>query len=110
MQLINRNSHHCHKMRYRWSVKKFSMNLIILIIIICIGILWLTAAAKATFDDDKAQIINITVLHGDTLWSIAKRIAPGADPRRVIAHIKQQNNMRVSALIVGQELTFESDH
>jgi hypothetical protein len=109
MQLINRNSHRYRKIRYRWSGPKFCKNLIILIVIISIGTLWLTTAAKATFDERKGQIFNVTVLHGDTLWSIAKRIAPGADPRRVIAHIKLQNHLRDSALIAGQELSFELD-
>jgi hypothetical protein len=95
------------KTGYHWSGLKFGKNLLILILISALGSICLTSAVKATFDDHKEQIINVTVLHGDTLWSIAKRIAPDVDPRRVIAQIKQQNHLPVSALVAGQELIFE---
>jgi hypothetical protein len=96
-----------NKTRYHWSGLKFGKNLLILTVIIVLGTIWLTTAVKATFDDQKDQIINVTVLHGDTLWAIARRIAPGIDPRRVIAQIRRQNHLQASALSAGQELIFE---
>jgi hypothetical protein len=98
------------KTRYCWSGPKCCKNLMILIATIGLSTLLLTSAVKATFDNNKAQVINVTVLHGDTLWSIAKRVAPDTDPRLVIAKIKQQNHLNTSALTAGQELEFELDH
>jgi hypothetical protein len=118
MQLIEHNRYNgkkpqtaqsYRKTRYRWSGLKFCKNLLILTVMIGLGTIWLTTAVKATFNDQNEQIVNVTVLRGDTLWSIAKRIAPGVDPRRVIAQIKQQNRLPVSALVAGQELIFELD-
>jgi hypothetical protein len=32
-------------------------------------------------------VVNVVVHEGDTLWSIAERIAPDADPRNVVDEI-----------------------
>jgi hypothetical protein len=104
---INKRYCYCRKTRYRWSGRKFGKNLLILTMIIGLGTLWLTTAAKATFDDGKERVFNVTVLHGDTLWSIARQIAPDVDPRRVIDQIRQQNHLPSSGLIAGQELVFK---
>jgi hypothetical protein len=44
-----------------------------------------------------------TVKPGDTLWSIACRIAPGQDPRRVIDQLIADNHLRGS-LQAGQAI------
>jgi LysM repeat protein len=46
----------------------------------------------------------ITVLSGDTLWGIAKGVAPEADPRDVIAEIMTLNQLKNAALSPGQQL------
>jgi LysM repeat protein len=45
-----------------------------------------------------------TVQSGDTLWSVAQRIAPDNDPRAVIAQIRRINHLKGSGLQVGQQL------
>ncbi len=41
---------------------------------------------------------------GDSLWSVAQRIAPQNDPREVIAQIRRLNDLEGSELQVGQQL------
>lgn len=43
----------------------------------------------------------MTVQSGDTLWSIADRAQPGADPRAVIEEIRQLNGLTGDTLPVG---------
>ena len=45
-----------------------------------------------------------TVQPGDTLWSVAQRIAPDNDPREVVAQIRRINHLHTSALQAGQLL------
>ena len=42
---------------------------------------------------------------GDTLWSIARRSAPSADPRLVVDAIASANRVDPGALVPGQQLS-----
>ena len=46
----------------------------------------------------------VFVQPGDTLWSIALRTDPGADPQAVMAGILRANHLPTSAVTVGQRL------
>jgi LysM repeat protein len=46
----------------------------------------------------------VTVHPGDTLWSIAGRVAPGADPRAEVADLQRRNGLSGAALRPGQLL------
>ena len=45
-----------------------------------------------------------TVRAGDTLWAIATRIAPGQDPRAIVAAIADVNGLRTGQIVPGQSL------
>ena len=45
---------------------------------------------------------------GDTLWSIATRLAPSTDPRIVIEAITSANGLDPAALVPGHELSVPS--
>ena len=45
-----------------------------------------------------------TVRPGDTLWAIASRTFPQADPRQVVAEIEAKNHMSHSTVVVGEVL------
>lgn len=47
----------------------------------------------------------VTVMPGETLWSIAQRIAPQADPREVVSEIVSLNQLQSSAVDAGQSLS-----
>ena len=61
------------------------------------------AAATAVFE-------TVTVLPGDTLWSIANTVAPTADPRDVIGEISRLNMLRGGELQIGQELAIPAQY
>ncbi len=44
------------------------------------------------------------VRSGDTLWSIASALSPGADPRPVVDAIAEANHVDPGALVPGQTL------
>ena len=45
-----------------------------------------------------------TVHTGETLWSVAKRVAPGHDPRAVVEQIRELNHLDSAGLQTGQQL------
>lgn len=55
------------------------------------------AVSTATFE-------TITVVPGDSLWSIASKVAPNEDPRGVMNEISDLNMLEGSTLQVGDEL------
>ncbi|MDA9786724.1 LysM peptidoglycan-binding domain-containing protein [Pontimonas sp.] len=46
----------------------------------------------------------VTVLAGDTLWTIAESVAPESDPRDVVHEIMKLNQLSSAALTPGQEI------
>lgn len=46
----------------------------------------------------------LTVLPGDTLWSIAEAIAPDADPRDVVGELMRLNALPSGELVAGQSI------
>ncbi|WP_372984156.1 LysM peptidoglycan-binding domain-containing protein [Microbacterium sp.] len=57
-----------------------------------------------------ASFATVTVMPGDTLWSIAESMAPGADPRDVIGDITRLNLLRGGELQIGQELAIPAQY
>ena len=49
----------------------------------------------------------VVVQPGETLWSIARRVAPGADPRVTVARLRDLNDLD-GPLQAGQRLTLLS--
>ncbi|MGH3326372.1 MAG: LysM peptidoglycan-binding domain-containing protein [Streptomycetales bacterium] len=47
----------------------------------------------------------VTVEPGDTLWTIARRTAPGVDPRKTIVRIMEFNALEGPGLQVGQRIS-----
>lgn len=52
----------------------------------------------------------VTVLPGDTLWSLAEEVAPGVDPREVVDDIMRLNALPSGALEVGQTLYLPTEY
>jgi hypothetical protein len=46
----------------------------------------------------------VSVAPGDTLWSIASRVAPGVDPRDEVARLQRVNHLDGVDLVPGQQL------
>ena len=63
-----------------------------------------TGSQAATVTEVGPQLQQTTVQSGDTLWSVAQRIAPDNDPRQVVDQIRRINHLHSSALQAGQLL------
>ena len=64
-----------------------------------------TQAADVAVEGGAAQQLQqTTVQPGESLWSVAQRIAPENDPRDVVAQIRRLNDLTGTQLRVGQQL------
>jgi hypothetical protein len=78
----------------------------VLAIVLVVGVFLLVAPGLARGDgpDRAAPRVTYVVEPGDTLWSIARRVAPGRDPRPVVDGLIRDNDVR-DGLRAGQELS-----
>lgn len=61
-------------------------------------------APPASGDMQRVALQQVTVLPGQTLWSIADSTEPTGDIRDRIAEIRALNNLESSSLVAGQQL------
>jgi LysM repeat protein len=62
------------------------------------------ASPSATSHSGAAQLRTVVVQPGDTLWAIATRSSPGADPRQTVQRIVDLNGLRGTSVVPGQQL------
>jgi len=74
---------------------------LLLLVVLSIG---RAGSQAATVTEAGPGLQQATVQAGDTLWSVAQRIAPDNDPREVVAQIRRINDLSTSGLQVGQQL------
>ena len=60
--------------------------------------------ARGDGPDRPVPRVHYVVEPGDTLWSIARRVAPGRDPRPVVDALVESNDLH-GGLQAGQELS-----
>lgn len=58
----------------------------------------------------EASFASVTVLPGDSLWSLAQRVAPSVDPRDAIDAIARLNALDSSTVRAGQVLSIPSEY
>lgn len=63
-----------------------------------------SAVASSQVPAEPVVFETLTVLPGDTLWSLAAHIAPGEDRREVVDEIVRLNQLGGGAIFAGQEL------
>jgi nucleoid-associated protein YgaU len=66
-----------------------------------VWVAWLSAPGAT---HTPAAPATVTVQSGDTLWSIASRVAPNRDPRDEVARLQQVNHLSGVDLAAGQVL------
>ena len=70
-----------------------------------IGLAWASAPSSASAGSAAGSAPAIvTVQPGDSLWTIAARVAPQTDPRAEVAHLQQLNHLGGVELQPGQLL------
>ena len=78
----------------------------VLAIVLVVAAFLLVAPGLARGDGPErpARQVTYVVEPGDTLWSIARRVAPGRDPRPVVDALVEANDLH-GGLQAGQELS-----
>lgn len=69
-----------------------------------LGLVWLARLSSPQSPAAPAVPASVTVRAGDTLWSIATRVAPQSDPRAEVAALQQRNHLSGVDLVPGQVL------
>ena len=85
----------------RTYVRRRLVALALLLTVLAIGA---PAAARVVHADQGPATATYVVQPGDTLWSIAGRVAPDEDPRAVVDAIGAANDLPGSGLVPGQAL------
>ena len=60
--------------------------------------------ADASNEASTVQSSSVVVQSGETLWGIARDVAPGHDPRLVISQIRDLNDLGTRSIVPGQTL------
>lgn len=68
------------------------------------------SAVASGADAPAVSVETVTVMPGDTLWSIASTVAPEVDPRDVIGEISRMNLLHGGELQIGQELAIPGQY
>jgi Tfp pilus assembly protein FimV len=69
-----------------------------------VALIWLARLSAPHQAADMPAPPAVTVEPGDTLWSIASRVAPGRDPRAEVAALQRRNHLTGVQLLPGQVL------
>ncbi len=68
---------------------------------------WAGPAVRALGSPETPELVShatYVVREGDTLWTIARRLAPGSDPRPVVDLLSAMNGVDSGRLVPGQTL------
>lgn len=82
-------------------------------LVVALGIAAVGGSAALASGDAGApsgSFAEITVMSGETLWSIAEDIAPAADPRDVVAEITRLNALQGGSLAAGQRIAIPAEY
>ncbi len=79
--------------------------LLLLVALLSASFLFGRAASQAATDAPvRPQLAQTTVQPGETLWSVARRVAPQRDAREVVAQLRAINALPTAGLRAGQQL------
>lgn len=76
----------------------------LLVVVLLAGFSLGRVASNASTSVEPSPHPTTVVQAGDTLWSIAQRSAPHADPRVTVAQLRQLNELVDATVVVGQQL------
>ena len=73
-------------------------------------LLALNGGGATATNSSGADLEEVTVQAGQSLWSLAEDIAPGADPRDVISDILSVNRLETGSVQAGQRLMLPAEY
>jgi LysM repeat protein len=76
----------------------------VLAALLCLAFLAGRSGTSIAATDAPRTYASTTVQPGETLWSVAKRVAPGHDPRATVEQILELNHLTGGTVLVGQQL------
>jgi hypothetical protein len=85
-------------------VNRMRARVLAIVLVVAASLLVVPGLARGDGPDRPAPRVSYVVEPGDTLWSIARRVAPGRDPRPVVDGLIEANDVR-GGLQAGQELS-----
>jgi LysM domain len=77
---------------------------LLIAVLTLVGVVSRAGALRETAPVPASAPAQVVVAPGETLWSIAERIAPDRDPRTVVAGIQRLNDLPTAAVRAGQTL------
>jgi len=79
---------------------------VVAVCLVLVGAAWAGPALRAATADTPARVDRraYVVRQGDTLWSIAHRLAKGGDPRPLVDAISAANGIDAGEIVPGQTL------
>lgn len=92
--------------RGRLHITRRGRLLVLALLMALVAVLVLHGRSSVAGVDPAAAPVRATVVvsPGDSLWSIAERVAPTADPRRTVARLRDLNNVADGMLRPGEVL------
>jgi LysM domain len=85
-------------------VNRMRARVLAIVLVVAGFLLVVPGLARGDGPERPAPRVTYVVEQGDTLWSIARRVAPGRDPRPVVDGLIEVNDVR-GGLQAGQELS-----
>jgi hypothetical protein len=84
--------------------RRMRARVFLLVLVVAVSLLVAPGLARGDGPDRPAPRVTYVVEPGDTLWSIARQVAPGRDPRPVVDGLIEANDLH-GGLQAGQELS-----
>lgn len=81
--------------------------LAVLLVVAVLAVVAMLGASQAQASTETLEAVEfeyVVAEPGDSLWSLAQRVAPDSDARDVIYDLKRLNQLEGSDLFIGQEL------
>jgi hypothetical protein len=77
---------------------------VLLLLVVLVTGFSLGMSSQAAGPSRPHHVPTVTVQPGESLWQVAVRVAPGADPRLVIDELVRANHLPSATVVAGQQL------
>jgi Tfp pilus assembly protein FimV len=91
----------------RTRVRRRRLTLTLTVSVALVAAAWAGPAVRALGSPEQPTRIarsSYVVREGDTLWTIARRLAPGSDPRPIVDVLSAANGLDAGRIVPGQTL------